>query len=104
MRWELDDDGEGRVGVSLLSTTSGWVADQNADWRIVPLTDDRSLVFYQTEDRYKKLAFRKRVLRRLRSAGERLVTDLRDRCAARGSEPEPEERFAALASPAPRAN
>ena len=47
-------------------------------------SDESTLVFYETENRYKKLSFRQRVRRRFESACERLLEDVRDRCAARG--------------------
>ena len=84
VEWSLDGEGSATVGMSLLSTTSDYIADQQASYRILPLDDERSLVFYETRSVYAKLSFRQRVLRRTQESAERWMEDLRDRAAERG--------------------
>ena len=63
VEWSLDHAGSARVGISLLSTTSRYVADQQSDYRILPLDEERSLVFFESRSSYSKLSFRKKVLK-----------------------------------------
>lgn len=89
VQWKLDEQGTAQLGISLLSTTSKYVADQQSDYRILPLDGERSLVFYEARSSYSKLAFRKKVLRGLCESSEKYLADLRDRCAAPSSNEKP---------------
>jgi hypothetical protein len=85
VEWSLDHEGSARVGISLLSTTSKYVSDQQTDYRILPLDEGRSLVFLESRSSYAKLSFRKKVLKGMCESSEKWLADVRDRAAARRS-------------------
>lgn len=81
--FEVDDAGDATVGVELLDTTCHRLEDQRWDWRLLRLGESATLAIFETRDTYHRLPFKRRVLTRTADTCERVITDLRDRCASR---------------------
>lgn len=83
--WQFHANGDAEVDIALLSSDQRRVESQEWEFTLKRVDDGRTLLLYETTDRYAGVVGKQRLLTKLHDFTARFASDVRARTVARGS-------------------